>query len=235
VKDYNEAWKLLTNPNIEILGELEINDMLIFNYRLIDDIKARPGNTSVAIASFVTSYARLKLYEEMEKIENDSPGSVIYHDTDSIVFVWNPSQHINRQPYKPKVGNFLGEMTDEIIEEFGADSKMTEFATLGPKTYAFKVKKADGTVVTKMKTKGATQTVEACDVLNFGLFKEHATLMIDGTRADPVMVPQQQFRANKFHYVKTLKMDKRFQATSDKRRIIGNSTLPYGFAESIYI
>jgi len=58
-----------------------INDMLIYNYRYVEDNMAKPGNTSVALASFVTSYARLKLLDEIEKIEASAPGSVLYFDT----------------------------------------------------------------------------------------------------------------------------------------------------------
>jgi hypothetical protein len=42
-----------------------------------------------------------------------------------------------------------------------------------------------------------------------------------------------QFRANKKHEVSTLLMEKRFQITSDKRRVIGNYTLPYGYVDQI--
>jgi hypothetical protein len=40
-----------------------------------------------------------------------------------------------------------------------------------------------------------------------------------------------QFRANKEHEVTTILMEKRFQVTSDKRKVKGNDTLPYGFVD----
>ncbi len=225
INDYTEMWNLINNPQIEILGDIMINGMLIYNNRYIEDDMAKPGNTAVALAAFVTSYARLKLYEEMEKIEHSSPGSVLYMDTDSIIFVHKEGN------YKPAVANFLGEMTDEITEEFGLGARMTEFYTCGPKTYSYKVVKADGSVVTKLKAKGVTQTVEANEVLSYDLIKSQALSKIDGKPNMPSFVPQIQFRANDQHEVITLLMEKRFQVTSDKRRVIGNNTLPYGYVD----
>jgi hypothetical protein len=218
-------WNLINNPQIEILGEIMINDMLIYNYKYVEDRMARSGNTAVALAGFVTSYARLKLYDEMEKIEDSSPGSVLYMDTDSIIFVHKDGN------YKPAVANFLGEMTDEITEEFGLGAHMTEFYTCGPKTYSYKVIKADGSTSTKLKAKGVTQTVEANEVLSYDLIRKHALYKAVEKPTNPSFIPQMQFRANDQHEVTTLLMEKRFQVTSDKRRIIGNDTLPYGYVD----
>jgi hypothetical protein len=228
VNNYVEMWNLINNPKIEILGDIRINDMLIYNYRYVEDHMAKPGNTSVALAAFVTSYARLKLYEEMERIEESSPGSVLYMDTDSIIFVHKEGT------YKPNVANFLGEMTDEIREEFGLEAKMTDFYTCGPKTYSFKVIKEDGSEVTKLKAKGVTQTVEANEILNYDLIRKQALYKAVGKPNIPSFIPQMQFRADEEHDVTTLIMEKRFQVTSDKRRVIGNDTLPYGYIDQIH-
>jgi len=47
------------------------------------------------------------------------------------------------------------------------------------------------------------------------------------------MVPQMQFRTSKQHQVTTRHLDKQFQVTSDKRRVVGNNTLPYGWVDSV--
>src|SRR6267154_3346103 len=101
----------------------------------------------------------------MEKINSDS---LLYYDTDSIIFVHKEGE------YMPKIANFLGEMTDEIEGEFGVGSKMTEFHTIGPKCYAYKVQKMDGSVTTKYKSKGISQTVESSEVCNFEEIKRKA-------------------------------------------------------------
>lgn len=61
------------------------------------------SSTNIFIASFTTAWARLKLYSEMDKLGR----AVLYHDTDSIVYA---SDGVNDLP----LGNFLGELTDEL-------------------------------------------------------------------------------------------------------------------------
>ena len=224
IKDYVELWDLFNDENIEILGEEMIEEMLLFNYKYIDDANASPGQTSVAIASFVTSYARLKLYSEMEKIENSNPRAVLYFDTDSIVFVHSPGY------YAPTVGNFLGEMTDEIIEEYGVGSHISEFYTTGPKTYAYKVSTPSGDKF-KFKAKGITQNIESLDYCNFHTIKEKAVNKANETQNTTTLIPQMQFRCNSKHIVSTQHLKKRFNVTSDKRRVLGNETLPYGYVD----
>ena len=54
--------------------------------------------TSVVLAAFVTSYGRLRLYDEIDKLGD----RVLYFDTDSIIFVSRPGE------YEPVLGNFWG-------------------------------------------------------------------------------------------------------------------------------
>ena len=81
VKQYEELWDLINNESIDIIGDILIEDQMLLSFKYKDPQDARVGNTSVAIAAFVTAYARLKLYEELEKIEASSEGSVLYFDT----------------------------------------------------------------------------------------------------------------------------------------------------------
>lgn len=155
----------------------------------------------------------------------------------------------------PPVANFLGQMTDEVTEEFGSGAKMTEFYCTGPKSYCYKVVKPDGSFATKIKTKGIkhtnklkswhifntinfsgiSQTREAMEAINFDNIKKMASEATypDGGDNLTLMVKQQQFRSNKQHEVETLSILKKFQTTSDKRRIINNMTVPYGYHPDI--
>ena len=81
IKQYDELWDLINNESIEILGDILIEEQMLLSFKYKDPQDARVGNTSVAIAAFVTAYARLKLYEELEKIEASNKGSVLYFDT----------------------------------------------------------------------------------------------------------------------------------------------------------
>ena len=85
------------------------------------------SQTSVVLAAFVTCHARLKLYQELKKIDK----RVLYFDTDSIIYVRSPGQ------YRPILGDYLGDFTDEIKKK-GA-SHIVEFISAGPKNYAYKM------------------------------------------------------------------------------------------------
>jgi hypothetical protein len=69
------------------------------------------GNRNVIIASFVTAYARLELFEVLHKLQD----SVLYYDTDSVIFVENRAwgRYI-------ETGKYLGEMTDKLSEKDAA-------------------------------------------------------------------------------------------------------------------
>ena len=81
-KEYKDYWKLANDSEIVIKGETMINDdTLVVHWQYKSDDRCDNINTSLAIASFVTSYARtrlLKLINEIEVI----PGRFIYMDTD---------------------------------------------------------------------------------------------------------------------------------------------------------
>lgn len=89
------------------------------------------------IAAFVTAYARLKLYEYIEGLGD----RVLYFDTgsllfmsvyfscliviilvDSVIYIWRPGM------YTPQLGDFLGQMTDELD-----GGEITKFVSGGPK------------------------------------------------------------------------------------------------------
>lgn len=67
------------------------------------DFVMQDSCTNIFLAAFTTSWARIKLYSEMEKMNEN----VLYHDTDSIVYAQNGTND-------PELGNFLGEFTDEL-------------------------------------------------------------------------------------------------------------------------
>ena len=67
------------------------------------DFEQQDTSTNVFIAAFTTAWARIKLYSELEKLNDD----VLYHDTDSIIY---KSNGLN----DPPLGNFLGDFTDEL-------------------------------------------------------------------------------------------------------------------------
>jgi hypothetical protein len=115
-------------------GEIDINFRMqclngdvVINYRNIDDDEekfAHLSRTNVALASFVTAWGALILWEQMDLLGK----RVLYHDTDSIVYEYDPAL------YNIPVGKYLGEWEDET-----PGKSIVQFVSTGPKTYAFGV------------------------------------------------------------------------------------------------
>eukprot|EP00057_Strongylocentrotus_purpuratus_P033052 XP_789947.2 PREDICTED: uncharacterized protein LOC585011 [Strongylocentrotus purpuratus] len=101
-----ELLKQLNDETVIVHDILVLNELLQLNFTNAEGFVDQNVNTNVIIASFTTAMARLKLYSVLEKLDD----RVLYHDTDSIVFRTNPSL----EPFDPKTGNYLGDLTDEI-------------------------------------------------------------------------------------------------------------------------
>jgi hypothetical protein len=209
-----------------VTGEAAVgDDIIIVSYKLKDDLQASPGKTNVCIASFVTSYARLRLYEEMEKIEAFREGRVLYFDTDSIIFSTKEGE------YSPSIGDYLGQMTDEIAE-YGPGASIIKFVSGGPKNYAYVVAKPDGTQHTVIKAKGLRLHTSALDVLSF---EEMINSVAAYMRKEQLSlkVPQYHIRSKRDHVVCTKFFDKLYKIVADKRRTITCSlTRPFGYVDT---
>jgi hypothetical protein len=81
-------------------------------------------NTSVAIGSHVTMWGRRMLWQEMRKLQKRA----IYHDTDSIIYEYDPAA-----AYNTPTGKYLGDWEEEL-----PGCAMIEFVALAPKTYAYR-------------------------------------------------------------------------------------------------
>ena len=109
VDEYQKLRKLLTDETIHITGLRTVSDdKILVCYKKINDEDCDPGNTSVAIAAFVTSYAREELRHWLEEATKVSPEPAYYCDTDSVMYM-----HKIGTPDLP-LGSLLVELTDEI-------------------------------------------------------------------------------------------------------------------------
>lgn len=82
------------------------------------------SKTNIFIASFTTAWARLDLYQYLDKLKEQ----VLYFDTDSIIYLWK-----NGLP-QVETGPFLGQMKDET-----EGVSIREFVTGGPKNYTYRL------------------------------------------------------------------------------------------------
>ncbi len=177
-------------------------------------------NYNLAIASYVTAYARLELYRLMTRIENLRPGSLLYFDTDSVQYV----EH--KDDVKVKTGDFLGELTDEIPN----DEVCIEFVALGPKSYGNITKnKVTGKLKTSLKIKGIYLNEMTENVVSFESIRLMAEEYLEWKEKIEYKVPQCQIRCDRHEILKTLNLEKVLRVTSDKRKIKDCLTYPYGY------
>ena len=225
VKTYERFWQLATDENIEINSEFMPNDdTALVNWEFINDEDDLVKSYNIAIASYVTAYARIELYKLMEKIEKIRPFSLLYHDTDSVIYY--------RKLTDPEItcGDYLGDLADEIKKNYGENAKCTAFVSLGPKNYAYEVKKENGIVISEIKSKGITLTGLALEKINFKKMVDMAIKYSIERKTEEIDIPQRQFVLNRHTQIFTRHFDKVYQAVSTKRVINNNNiTLPYGF------
>jgi hypothetical protein len=212
ITSYQELLEYFNNKQFEVKNLLFPSDHVAM--LLSQDNKEMhwgSNQTYVAIAAFVTAQARLKLYGEMKLLGD----RVMYVDTDSIFFKKFAGK------YSPKLGDYLGEFTNEIDPSEGCH--IVEFVSAGPKNYSYKL----DTGITHFKVKGFSLNYAACRRINFDKIKN----IVCNMREERVSVRQSTLVRNKNDWsLRTKTSDKIYRMVYDKRIICDDlSTLPYGF------
>jgi len=225
LSSHEELLALYTNSDLEILGEKRINDNVLFvTYKHLDDAQAPANVQNVVVAAFVTSYARLRLFDLVHKQESKYPNSVYYMDTDSVIFEARPGDDI------PKLGNYFGDLTDEL------EGKTCVAASFnGAKSYSLKLIENGCEPEYVLKIKGLTLTSSALDTISHDemikLSKEYEDMEQEKSVVD---VPQSRFVIDgTSHHIHTKNFVKKYRVTSDKRRILDkqNNTVPFGYVD----
>ena len=116
--------------------------------------------TNIFVAAFTTCHARLKLYESLDTLQKQ----VLFYDTDSVVYKWRPGQPCIA------IGDFLGDMTDELDGDV-----ITESVSGGAKNYGYKTRASK--VVCKVP--GLTLNVRGSAILNFETMKDNILLELE--------------------------------------------------------
>jgi hypothetical protein len=131
VRDRKRFYELLFDERYDIHQEYFEEDSNILQVIFSEKEEFHLGNdkTNVIVASFVTAYARLRLFDELDKLGE----RVLYFDTDSIFYIHREAE------YNPSLGDYLGQFTNEIDAEDG--NYITEFVSTGPKSYAYRTDK----------------------------------------------------------------------------------------------
>ena len=203
-----------------------ISDQIIeVEFKHSEDFEPLSFNTNVVIAAFCTSWARLKLWGVMHKLGD----RVLYHDTDSIIFEKSDTG------YNPPLGEFLGDLTDELsCKELGCSKKdcsghfIEEFVSCGPKNYTYRL----NTGQYCCKVRGFSLNYKNSLVLNFDSMKNALFEWKEGKKSELITVKTEICRDNKVMKVYNKEVKKHYGVVYDKRRVFDNfTTIPYGFKQ----
>jgi hypothetical protein len=111
-------------------------------------------STNVMLCAFVTANARMVLWDALNKLGD----RVLYCDTDSVIYLLSDDENLNI-----KSSSKLGEWKDECEGDY-----ITDFVSIAPKSYAYKMSNGDQVV----KCKGVTLNYENSKVVTFETLKD---------------------------------------------------------------
>lgn len=220
-RDPKELFNLLVNPTIQVNRINEVNqEVVVINWQYLDEVGEKLKTVNVVLAAFTTSQARLKLYEHLEMLDRQ----VCYYDTDSVIYVHRPGL------YKIPVGDYLGDMTDELGKDYGPGSYITEFCSGGPKTYAYRAFSTDKNEMKEIcKIKGLTLNLVTSKKLNFTSLKA----MVLNSESITMKITESRIRRTADRDIVTMIENKDFRVTGPKRKHDGDhDTIPHGFKKA---
>ena len=214
VQKPSRFFDLLYSDEFEVCDVRMVNENMIeVQYRNTDEFTTQNDKVNVVIAAFTTAYARLKLYDLLDLLQE----RVLYYDTDSVIYV-----HKTGKP-EPPLGNYLGELTDELNGDY-----ITTFISGGPKNYAYCTKNGK----TDTKIRGITLDYTTLKKLNPNVVHALVHLHVNcKTEAKvTINIPFKITRDKKEKNIITKKTKKDYRIVYDKRVITEKyETLPYGY------
>ena len=192
-----------------------VNDETVeLQYTIKDEFVEEKGKVNIVIAAFTTAYARLKLYDLLDLLQE----RVLYYDTDSVIYVHEPGKP------DPPLGDYQGDLTDEL----DVGDYITTFISGGPKNYAYLTN--NGRSETKIR--GITLNYDATKKINMDVMRHLVDSRVNGHNEEKVTVvnPHKITRDKKEKNIVTKKMKKDYRIVYNKRVITENyGTLPYGY------
>ena len=212
-------FELLYSDEFEVCDARLINDdMMEVQFRDVEEFAEQNNKVNVVIAAFTTAYARLKLYDLLDLLQE----RVLYYDTDSVIYVHKADEA------DPPLGNYLGDLTNELNE----DDYITSFISGGPKNYAYRTKKGK----TETKIRGITLDYSASGKLNHNTIRELVYVYCNELEVSEeekkvtIDMPFKIIRNRKEKRIVTKRMKKDYRVVYNKRVVKENyETVPYGY------
>jgi hypothetical protein len=178
--------------------------------------------TSLVHAAFTTCHGRLILYNYLDIVGERAA----YHDTDSICFLSVPGLP------DPPLGPYLGDLTDQLEDDYGPGSFCTEFVSAGAKNYSYKVAVRGDlqNIKTVIKVRGISINNSCSDTVTFDRLKD---MVLKDTGKAKINIPAQIVRLPGWRIV-TRSSSKQWQVCLNKRRRIDKEkTVPYGYNSTL--
>ena len=200
-------------------------DIMEIEFQNAEDFDPLSVNTNVTIAAFCTSWARLKLWSVMRKLDN----RVLYYDTDSIIFSAKDDEYI------PPLREYLGHLTNELIcKDFAC--KITEckghwieeFISCGQKNYTFRLN--TGEIVCKVRGFCLNHRHRSSLIINFQTMKKALFAWMKKEPVELVTVKTELVRNKYDPKIVNRTVSKKYSVVYDKRKVLPDlTTLPFGF------
>jgi hypothetical protein len=106
VNSAKKFYELITSPGTEVTIFILPNEEVVWvSWKYAENNITSGKSVNVAVAAYVTTQARLKLYDYLNRLGQ----SVLYCDTGSVVYVQKTAE-----PPKVSIGDYLGHLTDEL-------------------------------------------------------------------------------------------------------------------------
>jgi hypothetical protein len=234
ITEPQEFFKLLSDDTIIVTDALLISDeTLQVCFEKDENFLETPSHSSIIIASWVTSYARLELYNLLDKLRE----RVLYFDTDSVIFTAREGEYI------PPTGLFIGDLTNEITTKDEPEAYIAKFASCGSKNYSYEVYYPNSGIRKYFcKVKGLSLNFITSNIVNFDSMKMLIEDAIElqnknsertENQSEPkvLSVPQKTITVTPFLELLTKEIKKKYRFVYDKRRIIPSdlTTIPFGY------
>ena len=214
VTEPKEFYHFVLSEQFEVSDARLVNDETVeVHYKSTDEFAEQDDKVNIVIAAFTTAYARLKLYDLLDLLQE----RVLYYDTDSVIYVHEPGKP------DPPLGNYLGDLTDELNGDY-----ITTFISGGPKNYAYVTNKGKS----ETKIRGITLNYATTKKINPSVMRSLVHLHVNcHTEAKVVVdIPFKITRDKEEKNIVTKKMKKDYRIVYNKRVIKENyETLPYGY------
>jgi hypothetical protein len=215
-----ELWDLATGPYDRCDFNI-INEHIAFaSYSDMDEY-TQHDRSCVYIATFVTAYARDKLFAEgLEPLGEN----VLYFDTDSVIYVSPYGNHLIGNDASGDLGTWANQLENP-------DDYFTEFVSAGPKTYALKSHSGKEDIC---KAKGFCLSYKNAEIMNFDTLRErvlhkamggtfkHSETVEDEESMEKLMLDEGDniFRRKDFHISVEKNPGKVLNMVYDKRHIV---------------